>query len=153
MFFIYPGFENGQKREVPMSETVKNAVIGVRKHPESPYVFCNEHGQPRHDIRKSFSTALRKSGITNFRFHDLRHSFASQLVMSGIDLNTVGELLGHKDITMTLRYSHLAPRHKQHAVDILSRKMESFWNVEQTTGQTSNSDVRDVEMIEVKSGG
>jgi integrase len=121
--------KNGQKREVPMSETVKNAIIQVRKHPESPYVFCNEHGEPRHDIRKSYSTALRKSGIKDFRFHDLRHSFASQLVMSGIDLNTVRELLGHKDITMTLRYSHLAPRHKQHAVDILSKKMDTFWTL------------------------
>ena len=121
--------KNGQKREVPMSETVKNAIIQVRKHPESPYIFCNERGQPRHDIRKSFSTALRKSDITNFRFHDLRHSFASQLVMSGVDLNTVRELLGHKDITMTLRYSHLAPRHKQHAVDILSKKMDTFWTL------------------------
>ena len=36
-----------------------------------------------HDIGKSYSTALRKSGITNFRFHDLRHAFASQLVMAG----------------------------------------------------------------------
>jgi len=81
-------------------------------------------------IRTSYSTALRKSGITNLHFHDLRHTFASQLVMSGVDLNTVRELLGHKDITMTLRYSHLAPRHKQHAVDILSKKMDSFWTLE-----------------------
>ncbi len=59
----------------------------------------------------------------------------------------------HKDIAMTLRYSHLAPRHKQHAVDILSRQMESFWTVEQTTDHVSNADVSDVEMIEVKSDG
>ena len=133
--------KNGQKREVPMSDTVKNAVIQVRKHPESAYVFCNEYGQPRHDIRKSFSTALKKSGITNFRFHDLRHSFASQLVMAGIDLNTVRELLGHKDITMTLRYSHLAPRHKQHAVDILSKKMDTFWTLEPKSVMSENIEV------------
>ena len=133
--------KNGQKREVPMSDTVKNAIIQVRKHPASSYVFCSEHGQGRHDIRKSFSTALKKSGITNFRFHDLRHSFASQLVMAGVDLNTVRELLGHKDITMTLRYSHLAPRHKQHAVDILSKKMDSFWTVEPKTENIEKVDV------------
>jgi hypothetical protein len=74
---------------------------------------------------------LRKSGIKEFRFHDLRHSFASQLVMSGVDLNTVRELLGHKDITMTLRYSHLAPSHKQRAVDILGRRMDTFWTLQQ----------------------
>ena len=84
-----------------------------------PYVFCYDDGQRIQDIRKSFATALRKSGITNLRFHDLRHTFASQLVMAGVDLNTVRELMGHKDITMTLRYAHLAPSHKQRAVDML----------------------------------
>jgi len=122
--------KNGQKREVPMNEQVKTALIRVRKHPESAFIFCNIKGKPIHDIRKSFSTALRKSDITNFRFHDLRHTFASQLVMSGVDLNTVRELLGHKDMTMTLRYSHLAQSHKQRAVDILGKRVDTFWALE-----------------------
>ena len=96
-----------------------------------PIYFVMGDGNPVYDIRKSYSTALKNSGITNFRFHDLRHTFASQLVMSGIDLNTVRELLGHKDMTMTLRYSHLAQSHKQRAVDILGKKMETFWRLEQ----------------------
>ena len=136
--------KNGQKREVPMSDTVKNAIIQVRKHPGSPYVFCNEHGQGRHDIRKSYATALKKSAIIGFRFHDLRHTFASQLVMSGIDLNTVRELLGHKDITMTLRYSHLAPRHRQHAVDILSKKLDPFWTLSPKSDIVEKQDVLQV---------
>ena len=39
--------------------------------------------------------------------------------MAGWDITTVKELLGHKTLTMTLRYSHLAPSHKVKALEVL----------------------------------
>jgi len=122
--------KNGERREIPINEMAKTALIRTLKHPDSPYVFCNKNGNPIGDFRKSFFTALKKSGIINFRFHDLRHTFASQLVMAGIDLNTVRELLGHKSLEMTLRYAHLSPDHKRRAVDILSKRMDTIWTPE-----------------------
>jgi integrase len=44
----------------------------------------------------------------------------SRLVMAGVDLRTVQELLGHKSIAMTVRYSHLAPAHTLAAVERLA---------------------------------
>lgn len=125
--------KNGERREIPMNEQVKNALVKVRKHPESPYIFCDKDGKPFGDIKKTFLTALKKSGILNFRFHDLRHTFASHLVMSGVDLNTVRELMGHKSLEMTLRYSHLSPDHKKRAVDILGQRMDTIWTPEKVT--------------------
>ncbi len=122
--------KNGEKREIPMNEVVQKTIIGVLKNPESQYIFCNKDGKPYGDIKKSFFTAIKKSGIVDFRFHDLRHTFASQLVMAGVDLNTVRELLGHKSLEMTLRYSHLSPDHKKRAVDILGQRMDAFWTLE-----------------------
>jgi len=48
----------------------------------------------------------RKGGVKEFRFHELRHTFASHLDIAGVDITTVKELLGHKDIKMTLRFAY-----------------------------------------------
>ena len=128
--------KNHEKRELPMNEATKTALIRARKHPESAYIFCGVEGKPFKNVRKSYWTALKKSGILNFRFHDLRHTFASHLVMSGVDLNTVRELMGHKSLDMTLRYSHLSPDHKKRAVDILGKRMDTIWTPEPTEEKT-----------------
>ncbi|MFH0787839.1 MAG: site-specific integrase [Pseudomonadota bacterium] len=78
-------------------------------------------GKPYNDVKRSLNTASKNAGIKDFVPHDLRHCFASQLVMAGVDLATVKELLGHKTLTMTLRYAHLAPSHKVKAVDLLDQ--------------------------------
>jgi integrase len=122
--------KNGEKREVPMNALVKSALIKVEKNPDSQYIFANRRGGPYTNIRKSFFTALTKCDIINFRFHDLRHTFASQLAMAGVDINTIRELMGHKSLKMTLRYSHLSPDHKKRAVDVLSRQMVTNWSQE-----------------------
>ncbi len=114
--------KNGERREIPINQTLYNALSSITRHIKCDCVFYNpETLKPFYDLKKSFAAALRKSKILNFRFHDLRHTFASWLVMGGVDLTTVKELLGHKDVKMTLRYSHLAASHISNAVKVLEK--------------------------------
>jgi site-specific recombinase XerD len=48
--------------------------------------------------------------------------------MAGADLVTVKELMGHKDIKMTLRYTHLAPEHKRATIQLLDTYMDTKTN-------------------------
>ena len=68
-------------------------------------MFCDAQGGRFQDVKSSFAGACRRAGIRDFTFHDLRHTFASHLVMNGVGLAAVQELLGHADLTMTMRYA------------------------------------------------
>ncbi len=78
------------------------------------------HGEPVKCIKTAFRPAVDEAKIDNLRFHDLRHTFASQLLLKGGSLKDVQELLGHKTMTMTLRYAHLTQEHKRNAVNLLN---------------------------------
>jgi integrase len=56
--------------------------------------------------KRSWRTAKKRAGITDFRFHDLRHTAASWMVQGGAELDVVQEVLGHEDIATTQRYAH-----------------------------------------------
>ena len=86
---------------------------------EAGYVFGNGNGGHVGDIKHSFTSACRKAGIADFRFHDLRHTYASHLAMRAVHIRALQELLGHKTPAMTQRYYHLAPEQLQNAVKLL----------------------------------
>lgn len=120
--------KNQEVRNTPMNETVKAALRSVEDH--GPLFFPGGLSA----IKKNFGKALKAAGITDFRFHDLRHTVASHLVMQGVDLNTVREILGHKTLAMTLRYSHLAPDYKSRAVNVLDQVMSQDQPQKQAVG-------------------
>ena len=72
-----------------------------------------------------FSKICEKAGVGHLGIHVLRHTFASRLVMAGVDLRTVQELMGHKDIAMTMRYAHLSSNHKRAAMETLESRFSA----------------------------
>lgn len=52
---------------------------------------------------------MEEAGLEDFTFHDCRHHFASWFVMRGGSLQALKEILGHRDVKMTMRYAHLSP--------------------------------------------
>jgi integrase len=139
--------KNGESRSVPMNKVLTETLQVIRINtPGTAQVFCNRKGMPYRSFRTVFERAVRRADIQDFTFHDLRHTFASRLVMAGVDLPTVKELMGHKDIKMTLRYTHLSAEHKQHAVRRLEpsdAQVPSIFTTGQMNPVTSSSQVVD----------
>jgi len=167
--------KNGERREVPVSDSLKAILQSITRHITIPYVFHDGKGRYG-DVKKSWHSALLRAevhgyskcdyqssvqnsgtcplcnseiltrkGIKDFKFHDLRHTFASHLVMAGIDLATVAALLGHKDIKMTLRYAHLAPSHKKNAL----QKLDAYYTEKEAIPDPNSCKIYTSEKVEL----
>lgn len=109
--------KNGNPRYIPINSAARLAIELLRTHGSDPAMVC----PPRREKNGSwFKRAVREAGVRDFRWHDLRHTFATRLVASGAHLRVVQELLGHKTVQMTLRYSHVADSQLRQAVDAIS---------------------------------
>ena len=87
----------------------------------SPFVFPDSSGDgPIANLGHRWHKLRALAGLDDVRIHDCRHSFASHAVMSGLDLYTVGRLLGHADTASTERYAHLADSHVRAAAGRIS---------------------------------
>ena len=115
--------KNGQTRRVPLNTEALTVLEAWRNQATDaePFVFPGAEGKRLKRIDRAWQRLCKRAALAGFRFHDLRHHFASRLVQSGVDLNTVRELLGHADITMVLRYAHLSPDRLATAVEKVAR--------------------------------
>ena len=70
-----------------------------------------------------------EAGIEDVRLHDLRHTHASHAVMNGVPVPVVSQLLGHKNVRMTLRYAHLGDREIEAAAERVGRSIATIMDL------------------------
>jgi integrase len=125
--WLIPHPKNGKPRHVPLSQAAIDLIGQLPRFTDCPYLLPNpETNEPFVTIKHAWMTARDKAKLPGLRLHDLRHACASFLVNSGIDLLTVGRILGHADYKSTMRYSHLAQDTLLAAVEAGAMKMQGL---------------------------
>ncbi|MCQ4273426.1 tyrosine-type recombinase/integrase [Pseudomonas kuykendallii] len=103
--------KNSRSRSIPIPEDVE-ALILEQGMPGQGRLFMS--------CRAAFRGAYDRCGFSTpgQLTHILRHTFASHFMMGGGDILTLQRILGHGDIKMTMRYSHLSPDHLASALKL-----------------------------------
>ena len=123
-YLTFEQTKNGDIRKVPV---LGEALNLLRAYHHQHRIVGREELFPGRikghslNLRKQWVAAIKLAEIEDFRWHDLRHSCASYMVRQGLDLRLVAELLGHRTLQMSMRYSHLA---KEHLKSSISEAME-----------------------------
>lgn len=111
-------------RYLPMNDRVREALLALRaaSAPDNPYVFASpkKPGTALGEIKKGFKRLLREAQIEDFHFHDFRHTAATRLAETGADAYLIAEILGHANVQMSFRYTHMTNQRKRQALATLA---------------------------------
>ena len=96
-------------RRVPLTPAVEWVLGRIPRVEDNPWVFAGEkRGAHVTNLDEVWRRLRVRAGLKDVRVHDLRHSYASRALALGEGLPLIGKLLGHRKVTTTARYAHLA---------------------------------------------
>lgn len=118
-----PDSKTGRRR-IPLPREAFDILQSLPRRAGNPYVILGEaEGGPIINMQKPWRRIRTLAGIPDVRIHDLRHTYASVAVQSGVDPFLLKEILGHKNLTTTLRYAHLADHTVQQAAGSVASRL------------------------------
>jgi integrase len=111
--------KSNRVRYIPMTDRVYKMLSG--KSERIGLVFTIEPNKPLLQNRclNNLVRICLRAGFRRTKWHSLRHTFASRLVSHGASVKAVQELLGHSEVTTTMRYAHLEPNVLKNTISIL----------------------------------
>lgn len=106
------------------SQELLRIINALPKFDKCEWLVPNpETKKPFVSIKHAWQKARKDAGLPGLRLHDCRHSSAGLMINSGVDLFTVGKVLGHADYKSTMRYSRLANETLLSAVEAGAAKL------------------------------
>mgnify|MGYP001825143178 FL=1 len=123
--WVIPAKNNKGKRlrSVPLNDTALSVLDQLTTKESDVYLFLNEKiGKPYTTIHKTWSHIRQLAGVPFLRLHDLRHSFASFLAESSVSMLEIAGILGHKNLEISKRYTHLSSSKLLEASSVASQK-------------------------------
>jgi len=105
-----------------------------REQGNSFVILGEVEGQPLVNLQNPWSRIRKRAGLSGVRMHDLRHTYVSVAMKDGIDPFTLKEILGHKNLTTTLRYAHLADDAVQRAAGSVAARLAGAIRKDQAAG-------------------
>ncbi len=112
--------KSGKVRWVPLTGRLA-AALKRHRHLRSARILSSPDGGvwTRQLVQYRMKRVTRRAGLPDHGVHALRHSFCSHLSMLGAPVNSIRELAGHGELSVTQRYMHLSPSALDDAIRLL----------------------------------
>ena len=124
--WLIPMSKTGKARYVPLAQAAVDVIQALPRFEGAPYLVPNpETGRPFVSIKRAWQTARDEAKLEGFRLHDCRHAAASAMATAGVDIYTIGKVLGHSSVASSQRYAHVANEALLQAVEAGSAKLKA----------------------------
>lgn len=117
-----------EPRRISLTQPICKLLLWLKRHqPAGQYVFTNSYGRQwtTWALCKNIRSIRKKAGLPNdVKLYGCRHTYATAAILNAVDVALLAELLGHKSITTTRTYLHLAGK-KQYLNDAAEKAIRS----------------------------